>query len=147
MHVAVQKLLAANPGEVGSITTTGHSLGGALASMCAFDIAWSGINKDGDQQGGHYIPITAFTFEAPRVGTSSVCPVIFSSANAAVTWSPPATGRPGLHIHERMDCTGDPGTAALTTTHLVSWEPAKAETEAPAATALDDSAESDYGEA
>ena len=79
VHVAVQKLLAANPGKVGSITTTGHSLGGALASMCAFDIAWSGINRDGDEQWGHYIPVTAFTFEAPRVGKSLVSPVIFSS--------------------------------------------------------------------
>ena len=77
VHVAVQKLLAANAGEVGSITTTGHSLGGALASMCAFDLAWSGINKDGDQQWGDYIPVTAFTFEAPRVGMNSVCSMTF----------------------------------------------------------------------
>ena len=79
MHVAVQKLLAANRGEVGSITATGHSLGGALASMCAFDIAWSGINKDGDQQWGDYIPVTAFTFEAPRVGRSLICPETLSN--------------------------------------------------------------------
>ena len=84
VHVAVQKLLAANAGEVGSITTTGHSLGGALASMCAFDIAWSGINKDGDQQWGDYIPVTAFTFEAPRVGMSSVRSMTFSRANTTV---------------------------------------------------------------
>lgn len=47
------------------------STGGALASMCAFDIAWSRINKDGDEQKGDYIPVTAFTFEAPRVGEPS----------------------------------------------------------------------------
>ncbi len=96
VHVAVQKLLAANAGEVGSITTTGHSLGGAVASMCAFDIAWSGINKDGDQQWGDYIPVTAFTFEAPRVGRSSVCTVIFSSNDVPVTWSMPASGQTRL---------------------------------------------------
>ena len=38
MHVAVRKLLAAYGDEVGSITTTGHSLGGALATLCAFDL-------------------------------------------------------------------------------------------------------------
>ena len=41
VHVAVRKLLAAYPDEVGSITTTGHSLGGALASLCAFDLVCS----------------------------------------------------------------------------------------------------------
>ena len=38
MHVAVRKLLAYYGKEVGSITVTGHSLGGALATQCAFDI-------------------------------------------------------------------------------------------------------------
>lgn len=38
MHVAVRKLLARFGDEVGSITTTGHSLGGALATLCAFDL-------------------------------------------------------------------------------------------------------------
>ena len=46
----------------------GHSLGGALASLCAFDLAWSKIGRLGDQQSGDLIPVTAFTFEAPRVG-------------------------------------------------------------------------------
>jgi len=43
---AVSSLLTANTG-VKSITVTGHSLGGALASMCAFDLAVSEINKVG----------------------------------------------------------------------------------------------------
>ena len=38
VHVAVRKLLAAYSDSVGSITVTGHSLGGALATQCAFDI-------------------------------------------------------------------------------------------------------------
>lgn len=49
----------------------GHSLGGALASMCAFDLAWSKIGCLGDKQGGDLLPVTAFTFEAPRVGEQS----------------------------------------------------------------------------
>ena len=41
---AVTTLLTANKG-VESITVCGHSLGGALASMCAFDLAISEVNK------------------------------------------------------------------------------------------------------
>ena len=123
VHVAVQKLLAANAGEVGSITTTGHSLGGALASMCAFDIAWSGINKDGDQQWGDIIPVTAFTFEAPRVGGSSVHSWTISSNNPTVTWGLPPAGRPGSHVYGRVDCPGALITiAALTVTSCASSE-------------------------
>ena len=39
--------------------------------MCAFDIAWSKINRVGDRPDGDIIPVTAFTFEAPRVGERS----------------------------------------------------------------------------
>lgn len=46
----------------------GHSLGGALASLSAYDLAFSEINRVGDFSSGELIPVTAFTFEAPRVG-------------------------------------------------------------------------------
>jgi putative lipase involved disintegration of autophagic bodies len=68
VQVAVRKLLAKFGDEVGSITVTGHSLGGALAEMCAFDIVESGINHQGDRVYGPLLPVTAFTFEAPRSG-------------------------------------------------------------------------------
>ena len=45
VQVAVRKLLCKYGKEVGSISVTGHSLGGALASLCAFDIANSNINR------------------------------------------------------------------------------------------------------
>ena len=62
--------------EVYCMLSPGHSLGGALASMCAFDIAWSKINRVGDKPDGDYIPVTAFTFEAPRVGQCSSLPIL-----------------------------------------------------------------------
>ena len=44
MQRTVTSLLTANK-EVESITVCGHSLGGALASMSAFDLAISELNK------------------------------------------------------------------------------------------------------
>ena len=66
--MAVRKLLAFYGEEVTSITITGHSLGGALAQMCAFDLVESGVNHQGDSMGGPLVPVTAITFEAPRAG-------------------------------------------------------------------------------
>ncbi|ERN14554.1 phospholipase A1-Igamma3, chloroplastic [Amborella trichopoda] len=48
-----------------SITITGHSLGGALALLSAYDIAETGLNVLPD---GRRVPITVFTFGSPRVG-------------------------------------------------------------------------------
>ena len=53
MQVAVRKLLCKHGKEVGSISVTGHSLGGALASLCAFDIANSEINHQVRQNAQH----------------------------------------------------------------------------------------------
>ncbi|KAG9451698.1 hypothetical protein H6P81_004602 [Aristolochia fimbriata] len=49
-----------------SITLTGHSLGGALAVLSAYDIAEMGINV----ATGRRIPICVFPFSGPRVGNS-----------------------------------------------------------------------------
>jgi alpha-beta hydrolase superfamily lysophospholipase len=67
---AVSILLAKFGDEVESITTTGHSLGGALATLCAFDMVASGTNRIhiGADHREVLIPVTAFTFESPRVG-------------------------------------------------------------------------------
>jgi predicted lipase len=45
--------------EIASVTTTGHSLGGALATLCAVDIQYNFHNK---------VSIEAYTFGAPKVG-------------------------------------------------------------------------------
>ncbi|XP_047043999.1 phospholipase A1-II 6-like [Lolium rigidum] len=56
----VSKLVDTYKEEEVSITTTGHSLGAALATLSAFDIAENGYNGT--------FPVTAFAFASPRVG-------------------------------------------------------------------------------
>eukprot|EP01018_Ginkgo_biloba_P009056 Gb_16886 [translate_table: standard] len=48
-----------------SITITGHSLGGALGLLNAYEMAAKGVNRS---RNGRDIPITVFSFGAPRVG-------------------------------------------------------------------------------
>ncbi|KAG7573107.1 Alpha/Beta hydrolase fold [Arabidopsis suecica] len=48
-----------------SITVTGHSLGGALAMLSAYDIAEMGLNRS---KNGKVIPVTVLTYGGPRVG-------------------------------------------------------------------------------
>eukprot|EP00884_Botryococcus_braunii_P016030 jgi/Botrbrau1/310/Bobra.0022s0274.2 len=68
VQMAVVKLLAHFGDKVGSITVTGHSLGGALATICAYDLVASGVNHISNDQTKPLIPVTAITFEAPRAG-------------------------------------------------------------------------------
>lgn len=48
-----------------SITTTGHSLGSALATLSAFDIADVGLHIG---RNGQPVPVSVFSFAGPRVG-------------------------------------------------------------------------------
>lgn len=48
-----------------SITVTGHSLGGALAIISAYDVAEMGLNRS---KSGNVIPVTVLTYGGPRVG-------------------------------------------------------------------------------
>ncbi|KAG0580576.1 hypothetical protein KC19_4G183900 [Ceratodon purpureus] len=61
----LRRLLTLYKGENLSITLTGHNLGGALAILTAYEIAESGLHKQGK---GTTIPVTAFTFGSPHVG-------------------------------------------------------------------------------
>ncbi|KAL3675229.1 hypothetical protein R1sor_025177 [Riccia sorocarpa] len=61
----VKRLIEKYADEEMSITILGHSLGGALATCCAYQIAEDEINKT---PSGTTIPVTAFTFASPRVG-------------------------------------------------------------------------------
>ena len=57
-------------GEEVSITVCGHSLGGALALLNAFEIAAKGVNVHGNDP-TQQVPVTVFSFGAPRVGNDA----------------------------------------------------------------------------
>ncbi|GLT82169.1 hypothetical protein SLE2022_005770 [Rubroshorea leprosula] len=61
----IKRLLEYYDGEEISITFTGHSLGAALATVSAYDIAELGLNL---VDGSAKIPITVYSFSGPRVG-------------------------------------------------------------------------------
>ncbi len=50
--------------DVSSVTATGHSLGGALATLCAVDIQYNFASK---------VSIEAYTYGAPKVGNDGFC--------------------------------------------------------------------------
>ena len=91
VKMEIQRLVELYSDEELSITITGHSLGGALATLSAYDIANSNctqrpqvkLQKQNNNKEAGYdesdasrldnmsIPITAFTFASPRVGNDA----------------------------------------------------------------------------
>jgi predicted lipase len=61
----LKRLLEKFPNEEVSITCTGHSLGSAMATLSAFDIAETGLNI---RENGEKIHVSVFSFSGPRVG-------------------------------------------------------------------------------
>ncbi|GLJ20822.1 hypothetical protein SUGI_0379590 [Cryptomeria japonica] len=57
-------------GEEVSISICGHSLGGALALLNAFEIAAKGVNVHANDP-TRKVPVTVFSFGAPRVGNGA----------------------------------------------------------------------------
>ncbi len=51
--------------------TAGHSLGGALANLCAFDIAAAIKEAGASGERGEPIAVSCYTFGAPRAGNTA----------------------------------------------------------------------------
>ncbi|XVE78918.1 hypothetical protein DITRI_Ditri14bG0016500 [Diplodiscus trichospermus] len=64
----IKRLLEYYDGEEISITITGHSLGAALGTITAYDVAELGLNLVNEGELSNKIPITVFSFSGPRVG-------------------------------------------------------------------------------
>ncbi|CAL9042374.1 unnamed protein product [Musa banksii] len=65
----VKELVGKYKDENLSIVCVGHSLGGALAILSAYDIVKHGLSKIGETK--EYFPVCAMVFESPRVGNQA----------------------------------------------------------------------------
>lgn len=74
VHAWLSELM--NVYNVTTITTTGHSLGGGLATLCAYDVGcwvekqWAD-NKDPFKTTRNPPKVTCISFAAPRVGNAT----------------------------------------------------------------------------
>ena len=68
LEMEIKKLIELYKNEELSITVAGHSLGSALATLSAYDLAESEFNKVTVGEKEVTIPITVFSYAGPRVG-------------------------------------------------------------------------------
>uniref|UniRef100_A0ACD5XEN1 Uncharacterized protein n=1 Tax=Avena sativa TaxID=4498 RepID=A0ACD5XEN1_AVESA len=86
-----------------SVTLAGHSMGGALATLLAYDLAELGLNRAA--------PITVFSFGGPRVGNAAFkarCDELGVKALRVANVRDPITRMPGVFLNEATT-----GTAVL----------------------------------
>ncbi|XP_051227357.1 phospholipase A1 EG1, chloroplastic/mitochondrial-like [Lolium perenne] len=78
-----------------SVTLAGHSMGGALATLLAYDLAELGLNRAA--------PITVFSFGGPRVGNAAFkarCDELGVKALRVANVRDPITRMPGFFLNE-----------------------------------------------
>ncbi|KAG6547263.1 hypothetical protein Mapa_011199 [Marchantia paleacea] len=73
VHSALKRLVRMYKDDEMSITVTGHSLGSALAHVCAYDLAENDFHfrEHHPRVAQNAIPITVFSFAGPRVGNDA----------------------------------------------------------------------------
>ncbi|CAM0884150.1 unnamed protein product [Alopecurus aequalis] len=90
----ITRLLAGSSEET-SITLAGHSMGGALALLLAYDLAELGLNRAA--------PVTVFSFGGPRVGNAAFkarCDELGVKALRVANVRDPVTRMPGVFLNE-----------------------------------------------
>ncbi|BBN03437.1 phospholipase A1 [Marchantia polymorpha subsp. ruderalis] len=73
VHSALKRLVRRYKDDEMSITVTGHSLGSALAHVCAYDLAENDFHfrEEHPRVPVNAIPLTVFSFAGPRVGNDA----------------------------------------------------------------------------
>lgn len=104
----LQRLVNLYNGEEISITIVGHSLGGALAVLSAYDIAQRHLITTSSTDGKSTIkvvPITGFTFGCPRVGNRAFrdeCKRLQVKILRVVNKNDIVPQVPGIFVNERL---------------------------------------------
>ncbi|KAF0919732.1 hypothetical protein E2562_031075 [Oryza meyeriana var. granulata] len=97
----VSRLVASFSGEDISITLAGHSMGGALALLLAYDLAELGITRDA--------PVTVFSYGGPRVGNAAFkarCDELGVKVLRVANARDPVTKLPGVFLNEATTRSG-----------------------------------------
>ncbi|KAL6660669.1 hypothetical protein ACP70R_001704 [Stipagrostis hirtigluma subsp. patula] len=97
----ISRLVAEHRHEDISITLAGHSMGSSLALLLGYDLAEIGLNS---HPHGGAIPVTVFSFAAPRVGNlefKNRCDELGVKVLRVVNVNDPVTKMPGFLFNER----------------------------------------------
>ncbi|XP_006645181.2 phospholipase A1 EG1, chloroplastic/mitochondrial-like [Oryza brachyantha] len=97
----VSRLVTSHSGEDVSVTLAGHSMGGALALLLAYDLAGQGLNRAA--------PVTVFSYGGPRVGNAAFkarCDELGIKVLRVANARDPVTKVPGVFLNEATTRSG-----------------------------------------